>query len=256
MTRFFTILGLVLVSAMGLVYWTDRPVTTAVDPSPAMAATASAAPTSSSAVERVMVIGGSVAHGWKAVHNDGYLQRAFQAMSDDTKTQYVYYDRTIVGADGSQLATLYKGRYSAWLAAIRPQVVVISWGLLNDAYTKVTQAAFRNHLLKETRQALAEHAIVLIVTPPVTKATYTEFRVQEPQYVQSEMDVVKRMDSPNVILFNVFDQMKAYLVNHHQTYVPYMGDGWHPNTAGHILAGTLLYQDLRARFGVHPIAPH
>lgn len=256
MTRFFTVLSLVLVSALGLVYWTDRPMTTAVIARPVTAATASSSPTSSPTVERVMVIGGSVAHGWKAAHNDGYLQRAFQAMSDHTPTHYVYYDRTIVGTDGTQLATLYKGRYSAWLAAIRPQVVVISWGLLNDAYTKVTQVAFRAHLLKETRQALAEHAVVLLVTPPVTKATYTEFRVQQPQYVQSELDVVKIMDSPDVILFNVFAQMKAYLVNHHQTYVPYMGDGWHPNTAGHILAGTLLYQDLRARFGEHPISPY
>lgn len=200
-----------------------------------------------------MTIGGSIAHGWKALHSYGYLQRAFAALTDTTSTRYAYYDRTIVGADGTQLATMYKGRYRQWLEAVKPQIVVISWGLLNDALTKVTQAHFRMYLRQEIQQALSMHAVVFVVTPPVTKATYTQFKVQQPMYVRSEFEVVAQFHNPNVQLFDVFDQMKQYLTSHHQTYKPYMGDGWHPNTAGHILAGKLLYADILEHYKGNPI---
>jgi acyl-CoA thioesterase-1 len=97
--------------------------------------------------------------------------------------------------------------------------------------------------------ALDRHAVVLIVTPPVTKASYTQYRTVEPLYLNNEMQVARSFHSPNVFVFDVFDQMKAYLVAHHQTYVPYMADGWHPNTRGHALAGRLLDQDLLREFG-------
>lgn len=203
--------------------------------------------------ERFMTIGGSVAHGWAAKDNVGYLQRAFQTLSTHTDTLYQYYDRTIVGADGTQLATLYKGDYTKWLDNVKPQIVIISWGLLNDAFTKVTQTHFRFYLNHEIQLALSRHAVVFVVTPPVTKATYTEFKVQQPEYVHTESELVYHLHNPNVRLFNVFRQMEAYLTAHHQTYVPYMGNGWHPNTAGHILAGDLLYQDIIQTYGEHPI---
>jgi acyl-CoA thioesterase-1 len=206
-------------------------------------------------VERVMAIGGSVAYGWRAKNNDGYLQQAFAALSANTKTSYEYYNQAIPGADGTQLATMYKGRYEQWLTTIKPQIVVISWGLLNDAFTKVTDKAFVMHLHQEILQALARGATVLVITPPVTRASYTEFKVQEPRYVHCEETLVMRMHDPNVLMFNLYGQMKAYLAAQHQTYVPYMANGWHPNTAGDTLAGKLLYQDFVKAFGTSPNTP-
>ena len=201
----------------------------------------------------VMAIGGSVAHGWKDTTGPGYLARAFQELSDHTATSYRYIDRTIVGANGVQLATLYKNRYQGWLTTFTPKVVIISWGLLNDALPKTPMNIFNFHIRQEIAEALSVHAVVLMVTPPVTKASYTQFKVQEAAYVRNEIAVAKSFHSPNVIVCDVFDQMRSYLVSHHQSYTMYMGDGWHPNSAGHILAGHLLYQDLIAHYGTKPI---
>lgn len=213
----------------------------------------SAPPLKHTSVTKVMAIGGSIAHGWKATDSYGFLQRAFATLSDTSSTQYTYYDRTIVGADDTQMATIYKGRYQTWLNQVKPQIVVISWGLLNDAVTKVPQAQFKKYLSQEIQLALNEHAVVFLVTPPVTRATYTQFKVQQPEYVRSEEQVVASFASPNVQMFNVLDQMEAYLTAHHQTYKPYMGDGWHPNTAGHILGGKILEEDIRAHYKGAPI---
>lgn len=203
--------------------------------------------------ERVMAIGGSVAHGWKDVKGEGYLHRAFQTYQKATDVSYTYYDRTIVGANGHQLATMYKGDYSRWLNALHPTIVVISWGLLNDALPKTTYADFAKYLKQEISEALRDHAVVLVVSPPITKATYTQYPVQEEKYDQQEALVVKSLKNPNVYFIDLMNQMKSYLKSHHQTYKLYKGDGWHPNTRGHILAGSLLEKDIYAIFGKGPI---
>ncbi len=212
------------------------------------------AATSQSLQTPVLAIGGSVAHGWKDTTGPGYLARAFQELSLRSKTSYHYIDRTIVGANGLQLATLYKNHYLGWLHSFAPKVVVISWGLLNDALPKTPMSTFDFHIHQEIAEALSIHAVVLMVTPPVTKATYTQFKLQEPRYVRHEIRVAKSFNSPNVVVCDVFDQMRSYIVSHKQSYKMYMGDGWHPNSAGHILAGHLLYNDIIAHYGNKAIA--
>ncbi len=204
--------------------------------------------------EKVMTIGGSVAHGWKDVKGEGYLHRALQTYQTATNVFYAYYNRTIVGANGHQLATMYKGDYSKWLTAIHPTVVVLSWGLLNDALPKTTYSKFAYYLKQEIQEALQYHAVVLVVSPPITKAAYTQYPIQEKNYDKQEALVVKSLKNPNVYYIDLLNQMKAYLKAHHQTYKPYEGDGWHPNTRGHILAGNLLEQDILNIFGKGPIS--
>lgn len=199
--------------------------------------------------EDVMTIGGSVAHGWKDSESDGYLARAFHTMDVKTHSLYFIDDRTIEGANGTQVAT----RYTKWLQGINPQITVLSWGLLNDALPKTPVATFDAQIHSEIAQALADHSVVLMVTPPVTRATYTEYKVQEEMYADAEMKVARSFKSPNVYVFDVMHQMESYLVAHHQTYVPYMADGWHPNTKGHILAGEILAQDMLSTFHGKPV---
>lgn len=193
---------------------------------------------------RVMSIGGSVAHGWKDTNGPGYLKRAFDSLSEETNLNFEYFDKTIVGANSTQLASLYKGKYQQWLKSIQPHIVVISWGLLNDAKDNIPIDSFKKKLHREIDVALKKGAQVFVVTPPVTKATYTQFKRQEKQYVNSEIEVVKSYHNENVFIFDVFHQMNAYIQKHHQTYAQYEGDGWHPNTPGHELAGHILYQDI------------
>jgi len=198
---------------------------------------------------RMMVIGGSVAHGWKAQNNDGYLQRAVKGFAQFTSGRIAYYDRTIVGADGTLMATQYKGAYEKWMKSIKPNVVLISWGLLDDAYAHIAVSQFERFLAIEVDEALRAHAVVLIVTPPVTEASYTQYRVVQPQYIRSEFALVRHLHSPDVRLLDVFDAMKRYLLVHHQTVQMYAGDGWHPNTLGHILAGRILLTEMQKTLG-------
>lgn len=203
--------------------------------------------------EKVMIIGGSVAYGWKDIKGEGYLHRAFQSYSRYTNQPYLYFNRAIVGANGHQLATMYKGRYTNWLTTIQPTIVVISWGLLNDALPKTSYSAFAMYLRQEIARALSYHTVVLVVSPPITRATYTQYPVQEVEYNKVEEQVVKSFHNQNVYYIDLLDQMKSYLAMHNQTYKPYEGDGWHPNTRGHILAGQLLAEDLIKLFGKGPI---
>lgn len=201
----------------------------------------------------VMIVGGSIAKGEHAPNDFGYLQRAFHTLTVKTNAQYVYTNKAIIGANSTQLATLYKGSYESWLQSVRPQIVVISWGLLNDALPKTPMDTFQHYLRQEIDEALNRRAVVMVVTPPVTKATYTKFPQQEQSYAASEVQLVKSLKNPKVYVFNLFDQMKHYLASHHQTYIPYTADPNHPNVKGHILAGRLLYKDIVHRFGNHPI---
>ncbi|MBF8378283.1 SGNH/GDSL hydrolase family protein [Alicyclobacillus mali] len=201
--------------------------------------------------EKVMVVGGSMAHGWKDPHDDSYLRRAFAALSASTDTTYVYDDRTVVG--GSPVTLDREGEYLAWLEEDRPQVVVLSWGLLNDIYDKTPLAAFRQAIADEIEEALAEHAVVLVVTSPVTKATATYNHAEDEAYMQVESDVVSSFDNPNVYYLDLNRDMTLYMEAHHQTWKMYYGDAWHPNEAGHILAGKLLFDELVSTFGMGPI---
>lgn len=205
----------------------------------------------------VMTLGGSVARGWKDTGwqaytkgwYGGYLVRAVDALAKRSHIRYEIVNHTIVGANSSQMETLYKGDYEKWLRADRPNVVMISWGLLNDALPKTPMAAFRAHLQEEITEALAQHAVVWIVTPPVTAAAETQFAKTFPAYVKAELSVAHSFAGRNVYAFDLYDQMRADLASQHINVNSLMANSWHPNAKGHALAGRLLADALYRTFG-------
>lgn len=194
---------------------------------------------------RAMAVGSSVAKGWDDKVGGGYLQRGIVGYTAYSHHTYTLVNRAVAGDTAEKV----DGQFHVWLATFKPQIVVISWGALDDANARTPLPLFRATVHHQISLALANHEVVFVVTPPVTKASYTQYPTIEPEYLDAEMQVARSFHSPNVYVFDVFDQMKAYLVAHHQTYVPYMADGWHPNTAGHALAGALWIGDLERTFG-------
>lgn len=198
---------------------------------------------------KVMALGSSVAEGWVDPKGGGYLLRALKSYSAQSGYSYDLINKSQAGDWASKVLPSYPG----WLKQVRPQVVLIAWGLLDDLNHKTPLADFRAAVSREISLALANHDVVLVATPPITRATYTQYARQEPLYASAELSVAKGFHSPNVYTFDLLSQMEAYLKAHHQTYVPYMADGWHPNAAGHTLAGQILDQDLQNTFGKLPI---
>lgn len=195
------------------------------------------------AAQRVLIVGSSVADGWVDPMG-GYLRRAFRAFSNYTGVPFDVVSSAVPGASSVQQAPAYPG----WLEKVHPSIVVISWGALDDAHDKTPLDVFGAEVQNEIRLAQQIGAAVFVVTPPVTKASYTTFRILEPLYLDKEMEVAQDFHNPYIWVFNVFLQMKEYLAEHHQTYVPYMANGWHPNSRGHALAGRLLFHDLKLEF--------
>jgi hypothetical protein len=199
--------------------------------------------------EKVMVVGGSMAHGWKDPNNDGYIKRAFQALNNATNTNYVYDDRTQPGAS----PTWAEGKFQSWLDSDHPQIVVISWGLLNDVYAKTPMDEFSQAIQDEIQESLAANAVVVFVTSPVTKATATYNHGPVERYIHTEEAIADSFHSPNVYFIDLNQDMTTYLKAHGQTWQNYYGDSWHPDSAGHELAGELLFDDWIQTFGTGPV---
>ena len=201
--------------------------------------------------ETVMTIGSSVAAGWgDAPGMGGYLARAFRSLSAATAARYHVVSYAFGGVTGSQIA----GKYPGWLKRVNPNVVVISWGGMDDLVAGTPMAVFEAVVQSEIQQALAIHAVVMIVTPPVTPAAYINGLDKKPYlYFQAEIRVAQAMDNANVHVFDVFDQMWNYMKQNHLSYTPFMADGWHPNAAGNALAGHFLFEDILGAFGMQPI---
>lgn len=197
----------------------------------------------------VIIFGSSVADGWVDPTGGGYIRRAFVNYQNASAIPYNVISDAVPGAP----ITLEEGMYQQWIDTQHPQVLVISWGTLDDAHAKTPFSVFDSQVRQQIAMGLAAHAVVLVVTPPVTKASYTTYQVQEPAYLAHELAVAESFHSPNVYVFNVFDQMKQYLDAHNQTYLPYMANSWHPNRHGHKLAGQLLFQDMLVQFGLSGI---
>ncbi|GLV14876.1 hypothetical protein Heshes_25600 [Alicyclobacillus hesperidum] len=196
---------------------------------------------------RVLIIGSSVARGWKDNPQEGgYLQRAFDAMSVLTPTTYEVIDKA---QPGRGVLTI-RDSYVDWLDTYQPNFVVIAWGGLDDLAQKTPFAVYDGEIRWQISEALAHHASVILVTTPVSKASYTTYRVAQQNLMNSEIQVADSFHNPNVYVFNVFDQMKQYLSAHHESIVSYMGDGWHPNANGHALAAQLLVQDMMSKLPV------
>jgi|GEM_PF-1532426 len=205
--------------------------------------------------ETVDVFGGSMAHGWLDPKDDSYLKRAFTTRSDSTDVTYDYVDHTVVGQTPVLLATQKPNQFKDYMQRDKPDVVVLSWGLLNSMSSrhKTTITAFGNAIHQEIADALAVHAVVLIVTPPVTQLSATTDAQKQEQFLTKLNQEAKSFNSINVVVIDVYHQMADYLTAHDQTYEDYYGNSWHPNEAGHELAGMLLSNDLMERYHYGPI---
>ncbi len=201
--------------------------------------------------EKVDVFGGSMAHGWLDPNDDSYLRRAFATRSESTNTMYDYIDHTIIGETPVMLNQSDPDQYEQWLVQDQPQVVVLSWGLLNSMSSRhaVSATVFASAVKQEIAEALGVHAVVLIVTPPVTEESATVDHAKQEIYLNHLFAVAKSFHNANVVICDVYHQMEVYLAAHGQTYQDYYGNSWHPNQAGHELAGMLLANDLTQAFG-------
>lgn len=200
--------------------------------------------------ETVMVVGGSIAHGWEDPNNDSYIRRAFQSLTESTNTTYNYVDRTQVGGSPTSVSPQ---QFQKWLNQYHPNVVVLSWGFLNDADKKTSSDKIGTAISREISAALTEGSVVLVVSPPVTEASESRLKSLTDAYVAKEFSVAKSFHSKNVYELDVLNRMRAYLAAHDQSVDLYAANSWHPNQAGHILAGELLYNDLIETFGQSPI---
>lgn len=199
---------------------------------------------------KVLIVGGSMARGWHDNPGEGgYLIRALRTFAALNHTQYEVYDHAFPGAHVADVAV----QYSTWLQSIRPDITILSWGMLNDSHASTPVSRVHADIASEITDALAIHSVVFMVTPPVSEASYTVYRRVQPRLIRNELRLSANFDSPNVYVFDVFYQMKAYLEAHHQSFQPYMADAWHPNAAGHELAGRILATDLASTFRIKPV---
>lgn len=188
-----------------------------------------------------MAIGGSAAHGWvDAKGKGGYLKRAFTTLTQETHTTYQFSNESTVGKG----SPYYVKHLPPLLKKDKPNIVVISFGLLDNLYAKTPESKMDKDLQIEINDALRADATVILVTPPVTGASYEEFASTEAFAVQNEIKTAKQIASPRVHVVDLFTQMKTYLASHLLGWEPYAADGWHPNAMGHTLAASLLSADL------------
>lgn len=195
----------------------------------------------------VMTVGSSVAAGWgDAPGAGGYLARAFETLSRRQGVHYEILSWAIAGMTVVDAARHFKN----WLVHAKPNVVVISWGGMDDAVAHTPVIAFREAVRTEIRESLAARAAVFVVTPPVTPAAYLNGENQTPYlYFQAEIDVARSFHNPNVRVFDVYDQMLDIMRAKGESYTRFMADGWHPNALGHALAGRLLAGDVVRQYG-------
>lgn len=192
----------------------------------------------------VVAVGSSSAAGYGDEPGKGYLTRAFDLLSQYKHANYQFVNDSWSGHGPTQ----DKKVFQLALQQVKPSMVVIAYGLLNDLHRHTPLPAFKQALHNEISEALSRNAVVVLTTPPATKATYTEFKDTEPLYIDAEIEVARSFNNPNVYVFNLTQQMEDYLAKHHQTWAPYNLDGWHLNPAGHKLAAELLAQDMNAAF--------
>lgn len=207
-----------------------------------------------STATRVLFVGGSAAHGWLDPQRDSYLEQALASVHATTGQVFDISDRTIPGETASGVGWT---RYQRWIRTDHPDVVILSWGLLNDVRQHTPMSQFDASIRYEITLARQSNAEVLMVTPPVTKASATNGWRLEQQYLQAEVQDAQAFAAgdTHVHVIDLFTQMQAALEARHRTYRPYSADWAHPNAAGHRLAGQLLADDLlqpALRASLHP----
>jgi hypothetical protein len=205
--------------------------------------------------ETVDIIGGSMAHGWLDPKDNSYLRRAFTTRSQSTNTNYKYVDHTFAGETPYLLDTNDKAKFALWLKTDHPQVVVFSWGIENSmsSHHQTSIDQFASGIHDEIAETLKAHATVLIVTPPLTQELVVNDRLMTDIWINRMFQVASSFKSDNVYIEDIDHQMQLYVTAHGKTYKDYYGNSWHPNQAGHELAGNLLANDLVQTFGFGPI---
>lgn len=192
----------------------------------------------------VMAVGGSSAQGYDDPDLDGYLARALATVSTTLNTPITFINK----AKSGQIPSMLAPKYDPLLHAIHPNIVIISWGLLNSISQKVPEAMFQRVIQNEVSMALKEGADVWIVTPPVTPATYVGHDVHLLlKFAQLEIAGARAVSSNHVHVFDLMGSMKRYLKANHLAYQPYESNNWHMNRAGHILAGKILAHSILQR---------
>ncbi|MCL6548701.1 MAG: SGNH/GDSL hydrolase family protein [Alicyclobacillus sp.] len=203
-------------------------------------------PPGSPEVVTVMAVGGSSAHGWDDPNRQSYLKRAFEAFDAASRLQLDYEDETIPGAPAASIST---GKFAQWLAADRPDVVALSWGLLDDVANHTPIPVFTSTLRDEIEQSLNAHAVVMVITPPVVTASAGRLHEDFAAYASAEYELVTSLHNPNVYWFDLHEQTLDYIQGHHQDVSQYCANAWHPNESGHELGGQLLAEDWMETFG-------
>lgn len=194
--------------------------------------------------QTVLIIGGSAAKGWHDKTGRGYIERGLDQWH--AGAPFRFENRAVPGATMNN--PKIGAHYLQWLEAYAPRIVVLSWGLLNDLRAGTPWSQIVSQIRQEALWALAQGAVVFIITPPATTATYGVDKAEENAVVDEEMRAVMSMHNPNVYIFDVLHAEERWLILHHQTIQAYMDGPWDPNTQGHILAGKILAAELRARF--------
>ncbi len=185
----------------------------------------------------VMAVGGSSAQGYDAPKLDGYLTRALSTVSTTLNIPISFVNK----AKSGDIPTMLAPQYDPLLHTVKPNVVIISWGLLNSIARRVPEGMFQRVIQSEVSMAVKFGADVWIVTPPVTPATYVGHDVKlERVYAYREILGARAVHSTHVHVFDLLNAMKTYLRDHHQSYKPYASNNWHMNKAGHVLAGQIL----------------
>lgn len=192
---------------------------------------------------RVMAVGGSTALGWGDLTGKGFLARAFTRLSALEHGKYVFVNKSVEGYGPVQYSSLYDKE----LATVNPNMVVMSYGILDDLVDKTPVKEFGNQIHTQIQQAMDAHDAVVVVTPTISKLSYVSGSAEQP-YIDEEIQVADSFHSPNVYTIDLFDEMKLYLTQHQISYQSLIADGWHLNSKGHALAGQLLAQDLYAGF--------
>ncbi|MDA8200313.1 MAG: SGNH/GDSL hydrolase family protein [Thermaerobacter sp.] len=205
----------------------------------------------------VLVVGGSAAAGWRDGTGPGYVARGLIRYARRAGLTLRIANQAIPGA--RVVNRLTQRDLAAWIRRPTPhRLVVLAWGILNDLRHHTPAPAMARALHRQIETALAAHAVVLVVTPAVTRASFEEDRLAEPAAVRQELAVAQSFHSSRpsrpsrpsyVYEVNVFGAMKQYLAVHHVAYHRLMAGRWHPNTAGHRLAGRLLAQALVTLWG-------
>ncbi|MCL6442862.1 MAG: SGNH/GDSL hydrolase family protein [Alicyclobacillus sp.] len=226
--------------------------TATTDAAPAAASAKSGAePPTSAAVAlekrhelKIVAFGGSSAQGYDDPKLYGYLPRALDQVSSALHISIQFINK----AKSGETAPMAMPTYDPTLHQLKPDVVILSWGILNEVSKKTPESMWQQVIRKEVSLALKEGADVWVVTPPATPATYVGHDVEpEQQFAQLEASAALSVNSNRVHVFDLMDDMKAYFASHHLSYKPYESNNWHMNHAGHVLAGHILGNDILAQ---------